>query len=222
MVEALVITGLVVYSNAFNLWPPYNGPLFVPLNLAAAGAIVGVGVGIGVELDDIVGRVTLEGLAVGAAVGALVGAAMVLAGMTRFRHLVADARVRDLRGAQLAYQTLVRVPLGTALLEELAFRGVLLALFVSTGRTTAALISSGAFALWHISATLNAIRVNTPDAGPARAFAVVLGAMLFTGVAGLGLSYLRYASDGLAAPFALHATVNALGTVAAVIAHRRR
>ena len=223
MVEALVITGLIVYSNALNLWPPYNGPLFVPLNLTAAGLLVGVASAADdVGLDDIVGVVTLDGFVVGAALGAVVGGALLLAAITPLRHVVADARVRHLRGPRLAYQTLVRVPLGTALLEEIAFRGVLLALLSSEGTSTAALISSGAFALWHVSATLNAVRANRPNAGSRGAIAAVLGAMLFTGLAGLALSYLRFASDGLAAPFALHATVNGFGTVAAVVAHRRR
>jgi hypothetical protein len=41
--------------------------------------------------------------------------------------LLSDARVAGLDGDEFAYQVLVRIPLGTVLWEEVAFRGVLLA-----------------------------------------------------------------------------------------------
>jgi hypothetical protein len=72
------------------------------------------------------------GIAGSAAAGAAIGAALTLplfvgatAPATAAR--LADRRVADLCGRRLAYQVLVRIPLGTALVEEVAFRGVLLA-----------------------------------------------------------------------------------------------
>ncbi len=55
----------------------------------------------------------------------------------------------------MAYQTLLRIPLGTALLEEVAFRGVLFGVWLETAGARRALIgSSVAFALWHIAPTV--------------------------------------------------------------------
>ena len=64
-----------------------------------------------------------------------------------------DARVTDVSNAEAAVHLLVRIPLATALVEELVFRGVILGLGVRAGdRRRALLVSSVAFGLWHIGA----------------------------------------------------------------------
>ncbi len=98
-----------------------------------------------------------SGLRVGAAAASAVVAATALAraldrGGTAFR----DARVTDASNAQAAVHLLVRIPLATALIEELVFRGVILGLGARTAdRRRALLVSSAAFGLWHIGAALH-------------------------------------------------------------------
>jgi hypothetical protein len=51
----------------------------------------------------------------------------------------------------LAWQVLIRIPVGTALFEETMFRGVLYGAWRRTMRWwQAAILSSVAFALWHV------------------------------------------------------------------------
>ena len=62
--------------------------------------------------------------------------------------LFLDGRAAGPLGAAL-FAALVRIPLGTAVLEEVAFRGVLPGL-VGGGWWRATLVSSGLFGLWHV------------------------------------------------------------------------
>jgi uncharacterized protein len=115
---------------------------------------------------------------------------------------------------------LVRIPLGTVLLEEVVFRGALLAAWRPEGTATAAALSSVAFGLWHVSPALNMVAANRPHAGTPVRLAVVAGTVLLTSLAGLALAWMRIASGSLAAPALLHATLNGLATIAGVLAGR--
>ena len=220
----LLAVGLVAYNNAANLWPPFNTWLYVPANLSAAVVVIVLALGpLGLEAEEIWGGPPrLDDLLVGTIIGAAFTTPlfMLLVARRALRWL-ADERVAGLSNGPLVYQVLVRIPVGTALLEELAFRGVLYAAWADRGTTEAALMSSVAFGLWHISPTINLMRANRPGAALGRTALVVVGAVAFTTVAGLGLVWLRLDSGSIAAPWALHATLNGMATVAGVLAHRR-
>ena len=105
------------------------------------------------------------------------------------------------------------IPLGTAFLEEVAFRGVLLGLCLQrTSVVRAAVISSVAFGLWHIAPTLSTASSNSAlDRGTGSTLAfvgLVIGMVLAMTVAGLVFCWLRLRSTSLLAPFLLHAGVN--------------
>ncbi|GGN09045.1 CPBP family intramembrane glutamic endopeptidase [Streptomyces fuscichromogenes] len=139
------------------------------------------------------------------------------------RGLFADQRTDALSGAEITFKALVAVPVGTVLLEETAFRGVLFALLrrLHTA-TTAAVLSSVLFGLWHILPSLN-LDKDKPTLGSlfghsvAGAVVVDVGAVLFTAVAGCLLCWLRDRSGSLLAPMALHWAVNALGYAVAFL-----
>jgi len=137
------------------------------------------------------------------------------------RPVLTDARVAGLDGGAIAYQVLVRIPLGTVLWEEVAFRGVLLAVLTRLVPTrAAAALSAAVFGIWHVRPTLSAVTANEIAGGPVGdAVAVILGC-LFTGGAGLVFAWLRLRSGSLLAPALLHLATNALGTLAAAVAHR--
>jgi membrane protease YdiL (CAAX protease family) len=146
---------------------------------------------------------------------------LIAARTRRGARLLADARVRHLRGGELAYQALVRVPLGTALLEELAFRGVLFAAWRAEGTGVAAVVSCAVFGLWHVAPAATMVRVNAPAARPSSIAGAVAGTVIVTAAAGAALLWLRVETGSLAAPFAAHAAVNSLATVAGATAGRR-
>jgi membrane protease YdiL (CAAX protease family) len=131
----------------------------------------------------------------------------------------------------VAEHALVRVPLGTAVWEEVAFRAVLPALLeravTGTGRDRTSsrgpVTAAGAlaFGLWHVRPTADAVRLNAPTAGWGRTTAAVLGGVAVTAGAHVALEGLRRRTGSLLAPLVLHAAVNAAGTVAAAVADRR-
>jgi uncharacterized protein len=129
--------------------------------------------------------------------------------------LLGDERAAQPEGG-LVFQTTLRIPLGTALFEELAFRGVLLALTARLLSTWAAVVASSVvFGLWHVAPTMVALRVN--DVAPSSVEGVVgiVGAVLVTLVAGIAFCWLRIRSRSLLAPILAHWATNSLGLLAA-------
>jgi membrane protease YdiL (CAAX protease family) len=195
---------------------------YVPVNLAVVVVLAIVAHRSRLSADEVglSPAAAPSGLAVGVGVAAVVAVVIVLAAATPLtRPYFEDQRIAGIDGAgELAYQALVRIPLGTALLEELAFRGVLLALVTrlrSVG--TAVIVSSLLFGLWHIHPTLGALASNDlAGSGPARAGAVA-AAVALTTVGGMLLCGLRLVSGSLVAPLIVHATTNSTATVSAYV-----
>ncbi|KOV67304.1 CAAX protease [Streptomyces sp. AS58] len=142
------------------------------------------------------------------------------------REVFTDTRAAGLTGGQVLWQALVRVPLGTVLLEETAFRGVLWAMVRrrhGTGWATA--VSSLLFGLWHLlpSRGLNSANAAVGTAfggGPAGVGPTVAVAVLAMTGAGVVLCELRRRSGSLVAPAALHWAVNGFGYALAWAAPR--
>lgn len=220
----LLALGLAAYNNLINLWRGFHGPLYVPLNLAAAAAVVAVGGRVlGLSAEEMALLPDPRLAALGAAAGLALGAPLVAAALTRRgARLAADRRVAGLTPRGLLFRVLVRVPVGTALLEEVAFRGVLLAAWLPAGRGAAVLASSLAFGAWHVTPALAALRTNRPGAGREQAVMVLAASLALIGVAGALLALLRLETGRVAAPFGLHAALNGAATVAAFVAHRRQ
>jgi len=154
---------------------------------------------------------------------AVFGAGALTFARSRHPHRIADKRVANLRGPKLAFHVLARIPLGTAVTEEVLFRGVLYAVWSDVGMSSlgAALLASLAFGLWHVSPTIIGIRINDPHASRHKLWAAVAGAVLLTTVAGLGFTWLRLRTGGLVAPIVLHGGINSMGALAGVLAVRR-
>ncbi|MFF3930250.1 CPBP family intramembrane glutamic endopeptidase [Streptomyces hirsutus] len=133
------------------------------------------------------------------------------------RGLFADQRYSGFTGGQVALRMVITVPVGTVLLEEVAFRGVLYGLVDRTrGVVWATVVSSVLFGLWHILPSLGLVAAKprlTPVFGHSALGAVVAdaGAVLFTAAAGVLFCELRRRSGSLLAPMGLHWAVNALG-----------
>lgn len=162
------------------------------------------------------------GLRWGGAAFALVAAGCAVAVLIpSLRPLFIDARTAGLDGGELLTRVLLRIPVGTVLWEEVAFRGVLLAVLARVLPLRRAVLSSAAvFGLWHVRPTVSGLAVNGLAEDPwSRAAAVAL-VCLATAAAGLLFSWLRLRSGSLLAPVLLHLATNVLGTVAAVTAGR--
>jgi uncharacterized protein len=192
---------------------------YVPWNLTVAIALVALALGPGrrrvVELG-LGRRDAARGLRWGALLAAIV-LAIYLVGVAipATRDLFRDKRVIHTGLGALAFSTLVRIPLGTVVLEELAFRAVLPALFAPRfGRWRAALVASVLFGLWHILPAWHLNHMNpvatTALAGTAGQLVAVSGGVLATAVAGMGLCWLRMRSRSIVAPLLVHLATNSL------------
>jgi membrane protease YdiL (CAAX protease family) len=213
---------LIAYNNLLNLWRPFHR-FYVPINLCAAAGVIGLALGLLNLRDEALGLTadTLSEAARFALAGLIITGPLYVALLSpRWAKLIADRRLEDSSRLEMLYRIFIRIPIGTVLLEEVAFRGVLFVLLVQYGALTAALISSVAFALWHVVPTLAAARVNRILNGftPWRA---MTGGVVATFGIGMILVWLRIQTGGLGAPFGIHAAVNSSATLAGFLALRK-
>ncbi len=116
-----------------------------------------------------------------------------------------------------AYRAFVRIPLGTVALEEVVFRGVLLALGDRLLPFEWAVASSSAlFGLWHVVPVRSTLATNHVAATPA----LMASAIVVLGTVGGGLCWLRLSTGSLWVPAMVHASASATATVAAAIIQR--
>ena len=215
---AVVLTVLVVTNVLHKFGPAGSGVVLGPL---VAIALVLLARRFGLSWDDLgLARHTwLRGLAIAAsavaAVTVLYGVAAILP-LTRSAFL--DARYQLAAGPALV-TALVVIPLGTVLVEEIAFRGVLLGL-VSRHRSIGWGLgfSSALFGAWHILPSLGLGQDNPAIArltgtGAVAQVAVVLAVVAFTAVAGVLLCELRRRTGSLLAAAGLHWATNGVGVL---------
>ncbi|MGH8958318.1 MAG: lysostaphin resistance A-like protein [Acidimicrobiia bacterium] len=220
------IVTLAAYNVVQNTLLPEAA--YVPANLVAAAALIVQARAQGCSWDDLgldlrAGRQSLAVGMVGIGLTAGVMAAASLFPPTR-TYLV-DERARGHERKAVLYRSLIRFPLGTALFEEVAFRGVLYGLWrrqMSAAR--AALLTAAAFGVWHLLPGRTALAGNPLQdrfsSRKATASAVLVGAVV-TGFSSLLLTGLRNRTRSLLAPWLIHAGVNSIGYLAGVAAWRQ-
>jgi membrane protease YdiL (CAAX protease family) len=114
----------------------------------------------------------------------------------------------------------VLIPVGTVLVEEIAFRGVLWGLFRRLrGTAFATVASSVLFGLWHVLPSLglasdNAAVGNAVGTGRSAQLLAILGTVAFTAASGVVFCELRRRSGSLLAPAGLHWATNGLSVLA--------
>jgi len=225
LIEALALAAmLVAYNTATNL-EPGNDRGYIARNVVVGALLIAVARGRGLTWQELGlgGTGPRSGWRWGGAIASAVGSAVTLTavfGRRRDlgRRMLSDRRA-DLDDRELAWQTLVRIPVGTAAFEELAFRSVVHAMFARSGGWPAALAgSSVTFGLWHIGPTLASLRLNEVADHPA---GPVMGAVVATTVAGVGFGVLRDVSGHVLPCWLAHWTSNAVGLLAAALWQRR-
>jgi membrane protease YdiL (CAAX protease family) len=213
---------LIAVLAVHRLGPAHAG-LFVAPPTAAAVLLLGRCGGLSWEELGLARRTWRRGVAFAAAAVLVVAVGYGIAAVLPVtRPAFLDVRYH-LPPATSMITAFVAVPLGTVLLEEVAFRGVILGLVRRrSGSWHGAGFSSALFALWHVLPSMHLNRVN-PAVGAAVGqsvsgqVAAVLVAVVFTGLAGLLFCELRRRSGSLLASAGLHWATNALGVVVAMV-----
>ncbi len=157
-------------------------------------------------------------------VGVVVVIIAVAVAIPPLREFFLDERFRSARTALFA--ALVVIPLQTVLPEELLFRGVLQGALLRTWSAPVALtVGAVLFGLWHIASSLGLSGGNQGlrdvlGSGEAGKIGGVVLAVLATTAAGFAFGWLRYQTDSLLTPIALHWAINATGALGAAVAWR--
>ncbi|MFQ5934359.1 MAG: lysostaphin resistance A-like protein [Dehalococcoidia bacterium] len=219
-----LIVSLVLYNNLINLLPrdAHDQP-YVPLNLLAGLLLLLLARGYGLSWRDVgLSRTSIPsglrwGLLLGVGLPSLLFLALLLP--DPISSLMEDPRLEGLTLAGLAYRTLIRIPLGTALFEEMAFRGVLFGTWAKVASLRSAVVGSSLlFGLWHITPTFNALRTGDRVEEPALLLVSILAAVVVTFLGGLFFAWLRLRTGGIYGPVLTHWLINALAATAAFIA----
>jgi uncharacterized protein len=218
-VSTLVLLG--AYNLLVNrVLPP---TVHVPANLSMAAGLAILCRRAGCSFDDLgLDRDRFpKGLRTGLIAGGVIAAGVAgTASIPTVRHFFNDERVRDIDLRDAVYEVAVRIPLATALAEEVAFRGALMGVMGRLhSRPTAVLRSSAAFGLWHLSPSIRSLAHNPAgrsagDHPTKRAVAVAISVVL-TGIAGAGFAWLRDRSGSVAAPALAHLATNVSAFVTA-------
>jgi len=211
---ALALALAVAWDLVGNLVLP--GAWYVPANLAVAALLIAIGRAAGLRWVDLgLDRADARrGLMYGVASMLVVGVVLALALFVP----ASQARLAD--GIEPADATtqwfvaLVRIPLGTAVFEEVLFRGVLLGLLARLrDRRTALLTSSALFGIWHV------VPAWKTSSGTGLAVgASIVGTVVVTTLAGAVFGWLRLRSRSLLAPILAHTATNSLSYAAAIVA----
>jgi uncharacterized protein len=130
----------------------------------------------------------------------------------------------DLPLPDALHKALVAIPLGTVLLEELAFRSVLWGVLARHLRPWQVLVTTSVlFGFWHV---IPALRVGETNRGVSEAVgaggsaALVVGTVALTTVGGLVFGEMRRRSGSVVAAAGAHWATNALGVLFGLLAWR--
>ncbi len=219
-IERDTLAVLAVYNLVQNLAVPEG--LYVPVNLVVTAGLVATARRAGLDVaamglaPDRLGRGLVWGGAAAAIAGVTAAAAVRQPILRRFLR---DERART---AHPLYRAAVRFPLGTALFEEVAFRGVLDGAWRRRSPRAARVLTAVAFWAWHLLPTFRAYPQMGFRGGTGlrnRLQAAMAGAAITT-VAGFGFTWLRERSGSVAAPWLAHAAYNTAAFLAARAAWR--
>lgn len=224
---AAAVAGVLAAYNNTGGERPCRQRWYPVTNLGATGALLAAAGASGLTAADLglpAGQVPAGLRCAAGPAGVLAAGWLALAAAPTTRPVLADRRITGLTWPQVAYQVTVRIPVGTVLWEETAFRGVLQAALGRVLPTPAAIaVTSGVFGIWHIQPTIAALRINGVAPGSRAGWAGVTAAVAGTAAIGGLLSWFRQRSGSLSAPVLLHLTANCGAALAArAVAGARR
>lgn len=223
ILHILAIVALASYANVISnevldeVWHiPFNlGILGVALLIARRAGTTWTTMGL---RGDRFKRGVVVGLAVIGVIAIGIAVAIALPGT---RELFLDDRVIDNSIGWALFHALVRIPLATALYEEVLFRGIVFGMFVRRyAPLVAALWTSVLFGFWHILPTFDTLETNPAGdlfSGAAGLAIAIAGAVAGTMLAGLGFLLVRLYANSTVAAVLAHIGTNSLAMLGALV-----
>ena len=222
---AFLAAAVVAYNSLMGLVPEsVRDVIYVPVNLAFFG-VLAAGFIPWFRLTPAELGLAPRGFRKSATLGLVIG---VLVPLPVFLMVIVPglgtedttaSRFADASVGEFIYQTAVRIPLGTALFEEMLFRGLLYgALLRFSGHRSAILGSSAVFGLWHVRPTHEMLSESGTLSADWAIGLAIAGAVVVTFVGGLLFGWLRYKTGHVAGGVVAHALINSLSATAAYAA----
>lgn len=223
MAHLVAILALGLYANVIAnevLSPPW----YIPFNLVLLGVTLVIARRAGTTWTsmglrrDRAKRGAVLGIGIVAGVIAFMLIALSLSSAT---DVLRDERFVESSIGLLLFHALIRIPLGTALYEEVLFRGVIFGMLVRRYTPLkAAIWSSLLFGLWHILPVLDAMTTNPVGArfsGVSGAAVAVLVAVAGTFLAGLVFIWIRLVANSVLSSVIVHIGTNSTAIIAAIV-----
>ncbi len=205
----LVVGGLAAYNIVRSAAIP--GDAHLVANILIAVAVLAIGLTIGLTRDELgLAHDHLRaGVRLGLMAAGLITAVVVIVALVPGTAGFFDDDRVDVSFADMALRVIVVIPLGTVLVEEVIFRGVLHGLLRRRfDIARAALWGATAFGLWHLVPVWRSYGdVAFVDLGR---WGAIIGTFVATFIAGLGFIWLRHRSDHLIAPVFAHIATNSV------------
>lgn len=196
----------------------------IPFNLGILGVAILIArragttwTTMGLRADRIRRGVTVGGVVVGVIVA---GIAIAIA-LPVTRGLFRDDRIIGSSVAWVVFQASVRIPLATALYEEVLFRGIVFGMLVRRrSPLVAGLMTSFLFGLWHILPTIDTLQTNPAGnlfTGIIGVAIAITGAIAGTFVAGLGFLWIRLYANSTYASVLAHIGTNSVAMLGSLV-----
>ncbi len=216
-IHLVAIAALVLYANVI-VNEVLDPPWYVPFNLGLLGIALLLARGGGATWTSMGMRAdrVRRGIVVGGVIAVAIIAFFVVAVAVPWtRDAFEDQRIIEGSIGLSLYHALFRVPLGTALYEEVLFRGIIFGMLARRASTlSAAVWSSLLFGIWHILPAIDAIETNPIGDALGGSWEPVVAAVVSTFIAGLGFVWLRLYAGSIVAPILVHIASNSTAILA--------
>ena len=225
--EMVLIVLILLYGTVLARLVPVRYHLFLNIGISVVAIMLGLAFGLSYTNMGISPKHVLPGFYVAvAATAVIVTVTLFISVIPPLRRFFLGGDLAKASGKLIAYEAAIRIPFGTALVEEILFRGVLFGLFMVHYNSIVAIVASSIiFGLWHIFPTINSLEHNKIMAAKTRGlkkrkFGAISGTVLITGSAGLIFAWLRLIAGSIIAPWLVHWSINASGVLGIAVARK--
>lgn len=225
--EISLIALIILYSTVLAKLVPEKFHIALNALIAIIAILLGFGFGLSAEQMGIALNTITSGIFIAVIATILICIiTVIMALIPPLRRFFIGDNLSNASGKLIAFETTIRIPFSTALIEEILFRGVLLGLLLAhNSQITALIVSSILFGLWHIFPTIKTIEQNKSTKkiignSKTKTGAGVLATIITTTIAGFIFGLLRIFAGSIIAPWLIHWSINASGVLGIYVAKK--